>query len=200
MQVTRTQEVSNSDLFLFALYELDGAEMPVDIEDVFLKMYEIVPERFSWRKHQLPNYKVLHTAMADAERDKSLLAGTLLGSGWERRLSENGIGYVERRMPLLRKLVGGEVQAPPDKRPLQRAAAAVEKHPAFRRFMAGIREPIKRHELAVLLRCTPDSPRDVWRERVESLRAAAASARRKDLLAFLSWIENDHSEVFGGAA
>jgi hypothetical protein len=42
----------------------------------------------------------------------------------------------------------------------------------------------------MLLRCAPDAPRRVFRERLETLRAAARDAGRNELLEFLEYLEN----------
>lgn len=49
---------SNSELFVWALYLLGGAEHDVDVEDIYLKCFAIAPARLGWRtKPEIPDYK-----------------------------------------------------------------------------------------------------------------------------------------------
>jgi hypothetical protein len=41
------EPVTNSDVFLWALYELGGADEFVDVEEAFIKAFELAPLRLS---------------------------------------------------------------------------------------------------------------------------------------------------------
>jgi hypothetical protein len=55
-----TIELSNVDIALYALYKLGGDTALIRTEDVALKCFQLVPERFSWKKY--PAYPELDPA------------------------------------------------------------------------------------------------------------------------------------------
>jgi hypothetical protein len=66
--------VTNSDVFLWALYELGGADEFVDVEAAFFRAFELAPLRLSWRtRPDLPDLKKCSKALRDAENRKPRL-------------------------------------------------------------------------------------------------------------------------------
>lgn len=186
--------ISNADLFLYALYRLGGAGSYVDVEDIYMEMWELAPARFKWRKYDVPNYKIMAKALVDiSQRGDSKL---LLGSSDVRQLSAKGVEWIEARLPGLNALATGKISAPPDRRPGQRIVAELAKQPLVREFIGGLKPTLDRLTVARLLRCAPDSPRRVWRERLETLRSGAQDGDRADLLNFLRYVENERREWF----
>ena len=192
--MSREAEITNADLFLYALYRLGGVGTYIDVEDVFMEMWRLVPGRFSWRKYRQPNYKIMSKSIVDisVRGDRDLL----LGSGNTRQLSARGVEWIGTRLPQFERLAEGLESAPPDRRPSQRVAAELARDDAVRQFLERGRLALQRTDAAVLLRCAPDAPRQVWRERLETLRSAARDGDRSDLLAFLDSLEREHSEWF----
>jgi hypothetical protein len=188
-------QITNTDLLLYAMYRLGGAGKYVDVEDVFMEMWRLAPARFSWRKYRQPNYKIMSQAIADLTRREEG-SDLLLGAGDTRQLSAQGVRYVESRIELLQRFATGEEKAPPDRRPSQRVIAELAKQPLVREHLRGEGVDLNRDEMAELLRCAPDSPRSVWRERLETLRAAAADGDRPELTEFLDQIERANPTWF----
>src|SRR6266851_9626835 len=63
------EPVINSDVFLWALFELGGADKFVDVEDVFTRAFELAPLRLSWRtRPDIPDLKKCSKALQEAER------------------------------------------------------------------------------------------------------------------------------------
>ena len=58
--------------------------------------------------------------------------------------------------------------------------------------------PTEKWRMAEVLRCSPDSDTAVWRNRLDTLQAAAHAADRKDLLEFLDAVASTHRNWFGG--
>jgi len=187
-------EITNADLFLYALYRLGGAGAYVDVEDVFMEMWRIAPERFRWRKYEVPNYKIMSKAIVDiSQRGQE---GLLLGSGDMRQLSAEGVAWAERHSEELEAVATGERAAPPDRRPGQRVVADLLKQPSVQSFLQGREVHLDRVRVARLLRCAPDAPRQVWRERLETLRSAATAGKRDDVLRFLDRLEEENPDWF----
>jgi hypothetical protein len=197
---TAAVDITNSDLFLYALYLCGGIARFVDVEDAFIKMWETAPERFSWRKYSYPHYKIAHDALSDITKPRKGQADLLMRTpdGLGRQLTAKGVAYVEERLSGFEKFARGESKSAPDRRPSQRALAALDRDIRVRAVLNGNRADLKRHEAATLLRCTLDSPAHIWRERLETLKAGATAAKRDDLVKFLQWLEATHTEWFLG--
>jgi hypothetical protein len=192
-------EATNSDIFLWALDELGGSSDFVDIEAIFWRCFELAPQRFSWRTRiDLPDYKKCSKALRDAEaRRPRLLVKT--GDSFGRQLSVDGQKWVQANAERLRsQLKPGRVVQEPKQRPRSRMLAEVEQGAVFAEWRANRVIPSEKWRLAELLRCSPDSDTDVWRNRLETLKAAAYAADRKDLLAFLDTVASAHMDWFGG--
>ena len=197
--MSSVEELTNSDLFLWALSELGGNTEFVDIEAVFLKCFEIAPQRFGWRtRADLPDYKKCSKGLRDAEaRRPSLLVKT--GDSFGRQLSVQGQKWVEANARRLRaRLKPGLVVPEPKTRPRSRMLAEAEQAPVFETWRTDRVLPSEKWRVAELLRCSPDSDAAVWRQRLETLKAAAYAAGRKDLLEFLDAAEHLHTDWFGG--
>lgn len=84
-EVSPTEPVTNSDVFLWALFELGGADEFVDVEAVFIKAFELAPLRLSWRtRPDLPDLKKCSKALRDAEgQEKRARLGRIIGSSLE---------------------------------------------------------------------------------------------------------------------
>jgi hypothetical protein len=192
-------EATNSDIFLWALDELGGSGDVVDIEAIFWRCFQLAPQRFSWRTRiDLPDYKKCSKALRDAEaRRPPLLVKT--GDSFGRQLSVDGQKWVEANAERLRsQLKPGRVVQEPRQRPRSRMLAEVEQGSVFAEWRATRAIPSEKWRMAELLRCSPDSDIDVWRNRLETLKAAAYAADRKDLLAFLDTVASTHTDWFGG--
>lgn len=192
-------EVTNWEIFLWALHELGGDTEVQDVEDVYLKGFELAPTRFAWRtRPDLPDYKKCAKALRDAEaRRPPLLVKT--GDNYGRQLTVEGQDWVKQNIGRLKRIfsLGGAVQNPRRRKPL-RALADAENSDVFRAWKAGEGIPQERWRLAEFFRCLPDSPVDVWRHRLETLRSAAHAANRTGLLAFLDEIATVHTNWFRG--
>jgi hypothetical protein len=191
-------KLTNADLFLYALYRLGGAGKYIDVEDVFMEMWRLAPARFSWRKYQQPNYKITSKAIVDIDQRGD--GNLLLGTGDSRQLSAQGVEWTERRLKQFERIASGDDTAAPERRPSQRVAVELAKARPVQKFLAGEEVQLERNDVAVLLRCAPDAPRGVWRERLETLRSAARDADRSELLRFLDHLEQTEPEWFGRAA
>ena len=75
-------EANNNDLLVWSLFLLGGAEKWVDVEDIYLKAFELGPARLSWRtRADIPDYKKVSKALQSVE------AG---GNRWQQLLEKRG--------------------------------------------------------------------------------------------------------------
>lgn len=195
--MTPSDEITNSEVFLWALSALGGATVFVDVEDVFLKCFELAPRRFAWRtRDNLPDYKKCAKALRDAEtRRPRLLVKT--GDGLRRQLTVEGQQWVAKNEQRMLAIVhGGKAVQEPRSRPRVRMLAEVERSDSFRRWVTEGVLPAEKWQVAELLRCSPDSDRRIWRERLSVLRAAANGADRAQLLKFLDDVAATYPDWF----
>lgn len=179
------REPNNQDAFLWALHLLGGADRAVDVEEIFLKAFDIAPSRLGWRtRPDLPDYKKAAKALQSVE------AKTHVGlvhhvDKYRRRLTSEGVAWIGTNEPRLRETFGGAVAVP---------AAATNAHERLRRSVRASRafrnwcegEPVDLTELATALQCNPASPRSVWDGRLMELTRAASVLSDEELLAFRS--------------
>jgi hypothetical protein len=194
--VTKKPRIDNLDIIPFALYELGGAGQFLDVEDIFLRCFEVAPERFRWRKHLIANYKTLSKALRDFEgRHPDLLLKT--EDGLSRQLSKEGIDWVNARLELFREVLSKPGANPPTRRREQKLLNEFASHRLVRAYEKGSLDDLHKYEVADLLLCAPDSPRAVWKERLETYRSAATAAGRPNLVEFLDYLRSNKPEWFG---
>jgi hypothetical protein len=191
------EEVANWELFLWGLGLLGGDAQFVDVEDVFIKCFELAPKRFSWRSREdLPDYKKCSKALRDAEaRRPRMLVKT--GDGLKRQLTVEGQEWIranESRM--LAVAHSGKTVQEPRTRPRVRMLTEVERSGVYQEWDADGRLPEEKWKVAELLKCAPDSDRRIWRNRLQVLRAAANGAERLRLLEFLDQVAKTYPDWF----
>jgi hypothetical protein len=196
--MAKAPRVDNTEFIPFALHELGGSGEFFDVEDIFLHCYKIAPERFRWRKYDLPNYKTLSKALRDFEGSHpSLLVKT--ADGLSRQLSAEGNAWVRSKLPLFERVLRKPGANPPTRRRDQRLLNEFADSSLVQTFLQGGQPELVRHEVADVLLCAPDSPASVWRERLQTYRSAADAARRSDLVEFLDYVHRKRPEWFGEA-
>lgn len=188
--------MDNPDFIPLAFYLLGAIGQFVDVEDAFVKCHELAPERFGWRKYPYPNYKTASKGLRDLEgKHPDLLIRT--PDGLSRQLTAEGVNWVEKRLGHFQAVaVVPELRAPM-RRPVNRMLNDFANHDVVRGFLTGNRDDLPKHVVADLMLCSPDSPASVWRERLETFRSAATSAKRHDLVECLDYLSAKHPEWFG---
>jgi hypothetical protein len=190
------EPVTNSDAFLWALYELGGADEFVDVEDVFIKAFELAPLRLSWRtRPDLPDLKKCSKALRDAEGREPRL---LVKKGAEmRRLTVEGQRWIEENFDRLAEALGSDapVRAPRTRVPSRLVSQALQSS-VFTMWAETRTITNEKWRVAEMLRCSPDSSHMVFRDRLETLRGAAYSAGRLDALEFLDALGKERADWF----
>ena len=95
--------LSNTDLVLLILSDLDGEHRFVDIEDIAEAAWQAVPARFSWPRHQqYPDLDAVDVTLRAAKKNERLDTGSKK-DGW--MLTPAGIGRIDRREPAVRSFI-----------------------------------------------------------------------------------------------
>ncbi|OBG55774.1 MULTISPECIES: hypothetical protein [unclassified Mycobacterium] len=183
-------------MFLWALFELGGDEDFVDVEAVYIRAFQLAPLRLSWRtREDLPDLKKCSKALRDAEARRPPL---LVKRGSEmRRLTAEGQKWIEDNFDRLADSLRSDqkVQATRMRAPARLITDALRSS-AHKTWAESGAITDEKWRIAEMLRCSPDSSRQIFRERLETLRAAAYAAGRDDALKFLDALQQERPEWF----
>lgn len=192
-----SDEANNQDVFLWALYILGGADQDVDVEAVYLKSFELAPARLGWRTHpEIPDYKKTAKALQSIEATTHVGLVHKVGP-YTRRLSSEGVRWVEKYQAQLRRIYSGELAV---------RAAATSEHERRRRTIResaafvtyqNHREP-DLFDLADAFECSAASPGNVWKGRVDEAARSADLLNDSELEAFVEYVRKYMAAKGGG--
>jgi hypothetical protein len=102
-----SNQPNNQDVFIWALFLLGGADKEIDVEEIYMKAFELAPARLGWRVYpETPDYK--KTAKALQSVEASTHVGLVIKTNpLARKLSAAGVEWVERFRPLLENIYSG---------------------------------------------------------------------------------------------
>jgi hypothetical protein len=182
-------EANNQDVFVWALYLLGGADKDVDVEEIYLKCFELAPARLGWRTHpEIPDYKKTSKAL------QSIEATTHVGlvhrpHKYSRRLTLEGIKWVESYRGILEKNYSmAIVQASKNTNQHERRRHELKRSDAWAKFLV---DPItvEISDAAAALHCSAASPLSVWSGRVNDLRRTGDLLSDEAILNFADFVE-----------
>jgi len=182
-------EANNQDVFVWALYLLGGADKDVDVEEIYLKCFELAPARLGWRTHpEIPDYKKTSKAL------QSIEATTHVGllhrpHKYSRRLTLEGIKWVESYREILEKNYSKAiVQASKNTNQHERRRHELKRSDAWTKFFI---DPatVEISDAAAALQCSAASPLSVWSGRVNDLRRTGDLLSDELILNFADFIE-----------
>ena len=184
-----SMEANNQDVFVWALYILGGADKDVDVEEIYLKCFELAPARLGWRTQpQIPDYKKTSKALQSVE------ATTHVGlihrpHQYSRRLTIDGIKWVETYKDILEKVYSGKVVAASINTSVhERSRQNIKQSHLWQVFKSG-ETNLDISDIAALLRCSATSPQETWKSRILDLRRASEVLNDKELEDFASIVE-----------
>ena len=197
--MNQVKEVNNQEIFLWALSQLGGVHGFVDVEEVFVKCFDAAPQRFAWRtRPDLPDYKKCAKALSDAEAKRPrLLVKT--GDSFGRQFTVEGQIWLEaHKVRLNARLGGDEVVQEPRSRHRARLIAEVERSDVFSEWKSSRTLTFEKWRMAELFKCSPDSQKAIWYDRLQVLRAFAKAVGKTDLLEFLDKVASENTNWFNG--
>ena len=183
------ETANNQDVFLWALYILGGADRDVDVEDIYLKCFEMAPARLGWRtKPEIPDYKKTSKALQSVE------ATTHVGlihrpHQYSRRLTIEGIRWVEAYKGILERVYSKQAVAASTNTNMHERTRQAIKESASWRVFENDPSQLDVADLAALLRCTATSPQETWKSRILDVRRAAEVLQDESLADFARAIE-----------
>ena len=182
-------EANNQDVFVWALYLLGGADKDVDVEEIYLKCFELAPARLGWRTHpEIPDYKKTSKAL------QSIEATTHVGllhrpHKYSRRLTLEGIKWVEAYKEILEKNYSKAiVLASKTTNQHERKRHELKKSDAWAKFLMDP-STVEISDAAAALQCSAASPMSVWSGRVNDLRRTGDLLSDDLILNFADFVE-----------
>lgn len=178
---------NNADLIVWSLYVLGGASKRIDVEDLYLKCFDIAPLRLSWRtRPDIPDYKKCAKALQEVEDSRRSNKVTLIIrlDQYNRQLSVDGVKWCEENHVLLDQLYGSYVP-PAQNQEVARKAKRIFESIAFSKFNKTPNE-LTRGDIAIALRCTETASKQIWQSRLDEIDNAARALNRDDLAGFVA--------------
>jgi hypothetical protein len=177
---------SNQELFLWALFLLGGADHDVEVEEIYLKCFDIAPSRLAWRtRPDLPDYKKTAKALQSVEAQTDYIYRP---HRYARRLSPQGITWITANETMLRNLYSDSMVPPPLTNQYVQQARRLRHQPIWERFESNSYDDVL-NLLASALECSPASPDSVWRGRFTELSRMGDVLHDQELLDFEKYAE-----------
>ena len=181
---------SNSELFVWALYLLGGAERDVDVEEIYLKCFEIAPARLGWRtKPQIPDYKKTSKALQSVEAETKFIFKT---HRYARRLTSKGLQWVQKNSDKLQNTYGNQKVKPAATNQYLQKSNFIKNHPIWKEYLIQNTNDVL-HTLADSLECSPASPKNIWDGRFIELETVCDVLEDDELRQFMSFAKKIYS-------
>lgn len=179
---------NNSDLSVYACYLAGGYERWLDVEELYLKAFELAPARLSWRtRPDLPDYKKCNRIfeVSDPTRGKNLQRLILKRGKYHCKLSDEGYAWCLQYASILQSLYKGGVVPTAAVQEASRMIRNLEKTEAFKKFIKTGKIEAPLWELAESFLCMVDSDEVVWIGRFDQMIVLAENNGREDVLHFV---------------
>lgn len=178
---------NNQDVFIWALYLLGGSDKDVDVEDIYLKCFELAPARLGWRtRPDLPDYKKTSKALQSVEA-KTHAGLVHKPNALHRRLTPAGVEWVERYEPVLRRTYSGSVAPSASTNQNERIRQRLHQSTAWQSWRAG--EAFDLIAAGQALQCSPGSPEEIWAGRIHEIVRAADVLQDNELRDFAAAVQ-----------
>ena len=180
---------NNQDVFIWALYLLGGSDQDVDVEEIYLKCFELAPARLGWRtKPEIPDYKKISKALQSVEA-KTHVGLVHKVNEYNRRLTPEGVRWIENWKLILEKTYSGRpVAASKSHNQYEMLRSDLKKSEIWPSFVAGNRQ-FDLSDLASAVQLTPASPKSTWLTRVNNLSRSADVLDDNELREFSNFLE-----------
>ena len=188
-----TDDLSNQDIVLFALFELGGQTQRVHTERIAAKAFERARSRFSWRLpefQEYPDKDVARVALMDARKAKNgaLVEGRSGESaegkdpdGWT--FTAAGHAWLRSRLSGLRVTLG---QPPMKLREKDRQMVSrLKAQTLYDRYRTGVMVHDDKFLFTDMLQVSPDAPRTTIQGKFETLRTRLQHIDDREIDGFL---------------
>jgi hypothetical protein len=179
---------NNPELLIWSLFLLGGSDNYVDVEELFIKSFELAPARLSWRTRQdIPDYKKCSKALQEVEdRKRSQLFHLFEKQGaYKRKLSSAGVEWVTQYSNVLATLYSGGIVPSAAVQEDSKALRRITDSDLFQNFLRSEFDDLNVYEISDLFRCLPDADQAIWKQRLDRVRNAAIRNGNTRVVAFV---------------
>jgi hypothetical protein len=203
--MTKSNDVTNVEIVVYALAILRGAERSVHTEDIAAKCYELAPSSFSWRLAPYrdkgwPDKYIVKTALEDAKKeDRALVEGAyaldVAKDGW--RLTPKGARWFGHDA----KRIENTLDLQPSKSLIsklerQRFLKQLRSQPLYKEFSKnGALHDSTKYNFTDMLNCSPDASKEVIALKFNRLRSTAELVGDQDINLFLEVCSEAFSDL-----
>jgi hypothetical protein len=203
MKESKTDELSDKDISIYALYLLGGWQKRVHTEDIALKCFQLAPPKFSWVKY--PQYPDLAPARFALEAAKKPQYGALVKGESERKrtvksvggwmLTAEGIKWIKENKPRIEKYLGKHKPIG-DRLPIHRRLKQLVGSAAFTKFRdQGEHAEISHSEFAESLVCTVNTRPEVLNDRLDQLYSIAEELGKQEVKNYVNFCRKRYATL-----
>lgn len=197
--------LSNIDIALFALYKLGGTNKKIHTEEIAYECFRLAKERFSWSLSKFKNFPDKTTVRYALESAKKQQYGQLVSGrggkdisgereGW--KLTPAGVQWIKNNEERIAHILNQEISQGP-KIEAQRFIKRIKGEASFSIFQKDNNlNNISRYNIIDMLRCSPDAPIEIIKQKFEGLRIAAELINDKEIIDFLNQCKNKFPQIF----
>lgn len=201
---SKADAVTNVEVVVYALAELQGADRPVHLERIAHKAHELVPGSFRWDLEEFSNLvdkDKVRVSLSDAEKvEKGAMVegvgatkkGQSKRSDLWRLTSSGAVWVLENQQRIHTALAGPTPRFKKGKAGALRSR--VKSNPLYEEFdRSGTVSP-NFYAFTDLLECSPDAADSVITQRLDELRAQIQMLEDETLLGFLDVSAKAHAD------
>jgi hypothetical protein len=184
-----SKSANNAELLIWCLYLLGGSDKFIDIEDLFLKIFDLAPARLSWRtRPEFPDYKKCSSALQSVENSKrSDFTSFLIKNGlYLRKLSTSGSVWCEKHKPHLEKLYSSGTVPSTNIQDDGKLIRNIENSEIYVSYLKNSSVELSVYSIADLFRCMPDANTAIWAARLDLAENAAKRNNKEAIRSFIN--------------
>lgn len=183
----KEEAISNTEIVVYALYLLNGADNPIHLEHITLKCYELDKGRFRWLYFDIPDKMTVQKRLYDATRTAPPLVAKPRNEAGGWKLTVDGVKWVKGNKTKIEKSIGLSKE---DKRVVQQARSRLKKQLeseiAFKTYLKdGNVDNVSLVDFTNLLKCAPDSSIEILYRKYRKLFSRAVEAEEEPAISFL---------------
>ncbi|HEX9912041.1 MAG TPA: hypothetical protein VGB01_02210, partial [candidate division Zixibacteria bacterium] len=167
---TKSQELSNVDVAVYALFRLEGARKKVHTEHIAWEAYNLAKDRFSWslpefRSRGFPDKTTVRYALESAKKEKLVKGragrdkGGRESEGW--LLTPAGLDWIKENVKRIEMALHQVPSSDVPRHEAERFIKKIKSERIFREFLERSNlDGASPYDLTDMLSCTPDAPKD----------------------------------------
>jgi hypothetical protein len=181
-----TERLPNWKIATLAAWQVGGAIGRVNTEDIADLCWKWAPARFSWKRYDYPDIRIVGEALRDAKKAKNghLLDGDEREGGW--LLTAAGASWAAANQSILTN-IGAERSRSLLTRESDGVLQSLRQNALYAQWRGGGSSP-SRFDVAHTIGLTADAPRAVVSSRLDEILNTAIVGKYEDIQEFVKWL------------